>query len=164
MNTDPKNQVGQTPNELAKVLRVSPDRIRSWITSGKLKALNLAPTRAGRPRFVILPHHLQEFERRHQAASSQPKPSQRPASLKGQSTITRTFQKKHEHLHTKEGKGGWRMSGIITLEKLEALGWNAQDVATHCPGAVERVGLAGEQCWDSADFAAPLSDGEEAPE
>jgi hypothetical protein len=27
---------GLTPNELAKVLRVSPDRVRQWITAGQL--------------------------------------------------------------------------------------------------------------------------------
>lgn len=53
---------GWTINELAKILRVSPDKIRGWIRSGNLKAINIASTLAGKPRFVILPKHLEEFE------------------------------------------------------------------------------------------------------
>ena len=64
---------GLTPNELARVWRVSPDRIRSWITSGELGAIDTARRRCGRPRYVVLPHHVEEFERRR-AARSSPKP------------------------------------------------------------------------------------------
>jgi excisionase family DNA binding protein len=64
---------GFTPNELAKILRVSADRIRDWIRRGELRALNTATNRCGRPRFVVLPHHLAEFERLHQV-SAPPKP------------------------------------------------------------------------------------------
>jgi hypothetical protein len=60
---------GMTPNELARVLRVSADRIRGWIVSGELPALNTASARCGRPRYVVLPHHLAEFERARQAAA-----------------------------------------------------------------------------------------------
>jgi hypothetical protein len=56
-----------TPNELARYLRVSPDRVRGWIASGRLKALNTSPARCGKPRYVILPHHLAEWERSHSA-------------------------------------------------------------------------------------------------
>jgi hypothetical protein len=56
---------------LAAVLRVSPDRIRAWIKGGELGAIDTAPARCGKPRFVILPHHLTEFERKRSAA--QPK-------------------------------------------------------------------------------------------
>ena len=58
---------GLTPNELAKVLRVSPDRIRGWIASGELPALNVAPVLCGKPRFIILPHHLAQFEEKRRA-------------------------------------------------------------------------------------------------
>jgi excisionase family DNA binding protein len=60
---------GFTPRELAQLLRVSPDKVRAWIQSGRLGAINTATTRCGKPRFIILPHHLQEFERSHQAAT-----------------------------------------------------------------------------------------------
>jgi excisionase family DNA binding protein len=57
-----------TPNELARFLRVSPDRIRAWIKSGELGAVDTSRHRCGRPRFVILPHHLTEFERKRGGA------------------------------------------------------------------------------------------------
>jgi hypothetical protein len=53
---------------LARILRVNADRVRAWIRSGELPALNLASKRCGRPRFVILPHQLASFEQRRAAA------------------------------------------------------------------------------------------------
>jgi excisionase family DNA binding protein len=70
---------GYTPNELAKILRVNADRVRAWIKSGELPAINTASARCGKPRFVILPHHLAEFEKRRQAAET-PKPERRRRS------------------------------------------------------------------------------------
>jgi hypothetical protein len=74
---------GYTPNELARVLRVSPDRIRAWIVSGELPALNTASARCGRPRYVVLPTQLDAFIRGRQAAA--PKPAvrrrRRPAAM-----------------------------------------------------------------------------------
>jgi hypothetical protein len=74
--------LGRTPNELARVLRVSPDRIRAWIKSGELGAINTAPTRCGKPRYVILPHHLAAFERGRQATTD-PKPAPRRKRQQG---------------------------------------------------------------------------------
>jgi excisionase family DNA binding protein len=51
---------GMTVRETARLLRVGPDRIRGLIRRGELGALNLGDGR--RPRFVILPSHLQAFE------------------------------------------------------------------------------------------------------
>jgi excisionase family DNA binding protein len=67
---------GCTPAELARLLRVSPDRIRAWIKAGELGAIDTARHRCGRPRYVILPHHLKEFEQRRSTAPP-PKPSRR---------------------------------------------------------------------------------------
>lgn len=53
---------GMTPNELARYWRCSPDKIRAWINSGKLQAINTA-TKGKRPRFVILPRHIEAFEK-----------------------------------------------------------------------------------------------------
>jgi hypothetical protein len=81
MRVDRAPARGYTPRELARLLRVSPDRIRAWITRGELGAINTAPVLCGKPRFVVLPHHLAEFELRRRAAAP-PKPSrrqQRPA-------------------------------------------------------------------------------------
>jgi hypothetical protein len=71
---------GMTPNELARVLRVSPDRVRLWIRNGELPAINTAAVRCSRPRFVVLPHHLAEFERRRQAAAPKSPPRRRRRS------------------------------------------------------------------------------------
>jgi hypothetical protein len=57
-------------------LRVSPDRVRAWIARGELGAINTSEALCGRPRYVILPHHLAAFEQRHQAAPP-PKPARR---------------------------------------------------------------------------------------
>jgi excisionase family DNA binding protein len=67
---------GYTPAELARLLRVSPDRIRAWIRSGELGAVNTAPGRLARPRFVVLPRHLEEWERRRSAGPA-PRPQRR---------------------------------------------------------------------------------------
>jgi excisionase family DNA binding protein len=68
---------GYTPNELARVLRVSPDRIRAWIKSGELQAVNVSQHRCSRPRFVVLPHHLAEFERDRQVGPPPKAPRRR---------------------------------------------------------------------------------------
>jgi excisionase family DNA binding protein len=73
-------QRGYTPAELARLLRVSADRIRAWIKRGELRALNVAPGRLGKPRFVVLPHHLEEFERKRRVAT----PAARPAPRRRQ--------------------------------------------------------------------------------
>ncbi len=72
----------RTSNELARVLRVSPDRVRGWIRSGELQAINVAAVRCGRPKFVVLPSHLAAFEASHQAAEPEPAPRRRrPADV-----------------------------------------------------------------------------------
>jgi excisionase family DNA binding protein len=67
---------GLTPNEVARLLRVGPDRVRAWIARGELQAINTATTRCGRPRYVILPGHLEEFVRSRRAGPP-PKPQRR---------------------------------------------------------------------------------------
>ena len=66
---------GYTPRELARLLRVSPDRIRAWIVAGELGAVDTSRVRCARPRYVILPQHLAEFTRQRSAA--QPKATPR---------------------------------------------------------------------------------------
>jgi len=68
---------GMTPNELSRLLRISPDRVRAMIARGELGALNLAPPRSSKPRYVVLPAHLEEFARRRRAATTTAKPSPR---------------------------------------------------------------------------------------
>jgi excisionase family DNA binding protein len=73
---DNTNSRGLTPNELAKVLRVSPDRVRNWIIRGELGAVNVGDTMSGKPRYVVLPHHLAEFTRQR-TAGAPAKPARR---------------------------------------------------------------------------------------
>ena len=67
---------GMTPAEVGRYLRISPDRARSMIQSGELGAVNVASVRCGRPRYIVLPRHLEEFCRRR-AAAPPPKPQRR---------------------------------------------------------------------------------------
>jgi excisionase family DNA binding protein len=73
---------GYTVREVARLYRVSPDRVRTWIRSGRLRAINTATARCGKPRFIVLPHHLDEFERELRV-SPPPKPSPRRRSQRG---------------------------------------------------------------------------------
>ena len=68
---------GMTVSEVARRLRVSPDKIRSWIASGELQAVNIAAALCGKPRFVILPEHLAAFVNRRAAAAPKPPPRRR---------------------------------------------------------------------------------------
>jgi excisionase family DNA binding protein len=52
-----------TPPEVAKQLGVSADTVRGWISSGALKAVNVAGP-GKRPSHLISPDALAEFERR----------------------------------------------------------------------------------------------------
>jgi hypothetical protein len=68
---------GWTPRELARLLRVRVERVRGWIQDGSLKAINTAAAKCGKPRYVVLPHHLAEFERQHAAAAPKEGPRRR---------------------------------------------------------------------------------------
>jgi hypothetical protein len=68
---------GLTPNELARILRVSPDRVRAWIASGELGAINTSTARCRRPRYIVLAHHLAAWEQSHAAARPAPAPRRR---------------------------------------------------------------------------------------
>jgi hypothetical protein len=72
-----------TPREVARLYRVSPDRVRAWIQTGELKAINTARARCTRPRFIVLPRHLQEFERSRQVSlpTKPPRRRSRPCQV-----------------------------------------------------------------------------------
>src|SRR5262245_18072506 len=44
---------GLTVRDVARRYRVSPDKVRAWITSGELRAVNTATALCGRPRWVV---------------------------------------------------------------------------------------------------------------
>lgn len=54
---------GLTVSEVARRYRVGEDRVRGWIKSGKLAAINTSDAQCARPRYVVLPEALAEFER-----------------------------------------------------------------------------------------------------
>jgi len=58
---------------VARRYRVGPDKVRTWIRRGELRAINTAAVAGARPRFVVPPDALAEFERRKQVHTP-PKP------------------------------------------------------------------------------------------
>jgi excisionase family DNA binding protein len=67
---------GLTVEDVARRYRVSPDKVRAWIDKGELRAVNTATVLCGKPRWVILPEALEEFERRRRGGAA-PKPQRR---------------------------------------------------------------------------------------
>jgi hypothetical protein len=63
-----------TVPEMARRHRVSEEKVRAWIRSGILRAVNTANTRCGKPRFVIFPEAIEEFERARSVATPPPAP------------------------------------------------------------------------------------------
>jgi excisionase family DNA binding protein len=74
---------GLTVAEVARRYRVSPDKVRMWIKRGELSAINTAAVRCARPRFVVPPEALREFERKRAAAPPQkpPRPRRQRAAI-----------------------------------------------------------------------------------
>jgi hypothetical protein len=66
---EPAAAGGLTVSEFARRYRVGEDKVRKWIYSGELPAVNTAAVLCGRPRFVITPDGLAAFERRRAAAT-----------------------------------------------------------------------------------------------
>jgi excisionase family DNA binding protein len=63
----PEMTRGLTTREVARYLRLSPDRVRAMIAAGELGAVNTAAARCGRPRYVVLPEHLAAWVRQRAA-------------------------------------------------------------------------------------------------
>lgn len=63
-----KVRAGFTVCELAARFRVSPDKVRLWINRGELTAINTAASRCGKPRWVVTPEALADFEKKRQCA------------------------------------------------------------------------------------------------
>jgi transposase len=73
---DDHTSAGLTVSEVARRYRVSPDKVRAWVARGELAAVNTASVLCARPRWVIRPEALAEFERRR-AGGPAPKPPRR---------------------------------------------------------------------------------------
>jgi transposase len=68
---------GLTTREVAKRYRVSNNKIIDWIRNGQMRAINTASVLSAKPRFVIPPEALVEFERSRNAAEPTPPPRRR---------------------------------------------------------------------------------------
>jgi excisionase family DNA binding protein len=75
---------GLTVREVARRYRVSPDKVRGWIRRGELSALNTSDRRCARPRFVVTPEALAEFEQARSAATPPNSPPRRRRRITGQ--------------------------------------------------------------------------------
>lgn len=73
--------VGLTVREVAGRYRVGEDKVRRWIKRGELRAINTAAVACARPRFVVPPEALSEFERRRCTAPPQKPPRRRPRQV-----------------------------------------------------------------------------------
>jgi hypothetical protein len=67
---------GLRPTEVARLLRVSVDKVRRWIREGRLRAFNQADA-GEEPRWVVLPDHLAEFISHRQNATPAAPPPKR---------------------------------------------------------------------------------------
>lgn len=68
---------GLTVRDVSKRYRVSPDKVRAWISRGELRAINSGAALCGkRRRWVIAPDALVAFEQRR-AGGPPPKPPRR---------------------------------------------------------------------------------------
>jgi hypothetical protein len=72
----PDTARGLTVADLAARYRVSPDKIRLWISKGEIAAVNTAAALCGKPRWVVSAEALAAFEQRR-AGGPPPKPVRR---------------------------------------------------------------------------------------
>lgn len=79
MPADPSASLthGLTTADVAARYRVGEDKVRAWIQRGELRAVNTADVACGKPRYVVPPEALAEFEQRRSTAAP-PKPARRP--------------------------------------------------------------------------------------
>lgn len=71
---------GLTVAEVAARYRVGQDKVRGWIRSGELAAINTATVLCGRPRWVVTADALAAFERRRAGGAPQTKARRRKRS------------------------------------------------------------------------------------
>lgn len=54
---------GYSVPQVAARYKVCQETVRNWIRTGQLRAINVNSLQCGRPRFVVLPEALAEFEK-----------------------------------------------------------------------------------------------------
>jgi excisionase family DNA binding protein len=91
--TEPSDRTAVRPDapltvpEVAKLLRVRPDKVLSWIRSGRLRGYNVAERENGRPKYRVNPDDLRAFTQ--QRAVTQPAPKGRPVGRRRIPVIAR---------------------------------------------------------------------------
>jgi transposase len=83
----PSDTSAITPGQLANRFGVGIHKVLSWIASGQLAAVNVATNPHGRPRWVIMPEAIADFERRRAAQPKQATQRRR----KRDTTVTEYF-------------------------------------------------------------------------
>lgn len=77
-----------SPAQVAQRYGVSPDKVRAWIASGELRAINISARRSSRkPRWAITPEALEAFEQQRAAAP----PPRRQRRRRKRSGVTQYF-------------------------------------------------------------------------
>jgi hypothetical protein len=74
---------GYSVADIARLFRVGEDKVRGWIKRGELASINTSDLRCGKPRFVVRPESLKQFER-SRAAATPPKPTPRRKKQTGE--------------------------------------------------------------------------------
>jgi transposase len=75
--SDPCYAAGLTVRDLTRRYRVGADKVRGWIARGEIRAVNTSTALCGKPRWVVSPDALVEFERRRASDPPQPQPKKR---------------------------------------------------------------------------------------
>jgi hypothetical protein len=65
------------PSDVAKTMKVSPKRVYAWIETGQLRAINLNPANAKRPRWSIDRSDLETFRKSLQPTPRAPRTARR---------------------------------------------------------------------------------------
>ncbi len=73
---------GYTVADIAARLRVSTDKVRRWIERGLLTALNTSDVRCAKPRYVVTPEALADFEESRAVAKPTKTPPRRHRTTK----------------------------------------------------------------------------------
>ena len=81
---------GFKPPELAKQWGVSPDKVRAWILSGELEAIDISKTQGGRPRYLIPQAAIEAFEA-CRSIQTPPEPSPRRTRQAGDEDVIEFF-------------------------------------------------------------------------
>jgi transposase len=66
--------IGYTVRQVKARLHVGRDKVMGWIHRGELKAVNVATARTGKPRWIITPAALEEFEKARSTVPLAPPP------------------------------------------------------------------------------------------